>query len=104
MIVNQISVMMDDDGDIPGEFYETKWPHPRLKRNQPTGQDEALAWFLESEREQIQRYIGRKASNRNSFVNVRATGRFRCHKCKKMWTSHFAWILFDMKNKQVKRM
>ena len=39
-----------------------------------------------------------------SYVNVRATGKFRCHNCRKVWTSHFAWILFDMKNKHVRRM
>ena len=38
------------------------------------------------------------------YINVRATGKFRCHLCKKIWISHFAWILFDMKNQQVKRM
>ena len=56
--------MFEDDGDIPEEFYDTKWPHPRLNKNRPTGQDEALVWFLESERETIQKYIGKKARNR----------------------------------------
>ena len=39
------------------------------------------------------------------YINVRVTGRFKCHLCKKkFWTSHFAWILFDMKNRHARRM
>ena len=57
--------MCEEDGDIPGEFYDTKWPHPRLNKNKPTGQDEALVWFMESEKEQIQRHIGRKVTSKN---------------------------------------
>ena len=55
----------DEDGDIPEDFYDTKWPHPRLQKNKPTGQDEALVWFMESEKEVIEQYIGRKLSNKN---------------------------------------
>ena len=54
----------ETDEDIPGEFYHTKWPHPRLNKNRPTGEDEALVWFLESEKEQIQKYVGRRTRNR----------------------------------------
>ena len=57
--------MCEEDRDIPGEFYDTKWPHPRLNKNKPTGQDEALVWFMESEKKLIQRYIGRKVTSRN---------------------------------------
>lgn len=57
--------MCEDDGDIPEEFYDTKWPHPRLNKNRPTGQDEALLWFLENERETIESYVGRKVTARN---------------------------------------
>ena len=55
----------DEDGDIPEDFYDTKWPHPRLQKNKPTGQDEALVWFMESEKEVIEQYIGRKLTNKN---------------------------------------
>ena len=119
---SQVSVREGDE-DIPEEFYKTKWPHPRLLKNRPTGPDEALVWFMESEKEQIEKLVGRRVSNRNKsgyihymtriflinicvrYINVRVTGKFKCHICpKKFWTSHFAWILFDMKNQQVKRM
>merc|ERR1711962_1719153 len=100
----QVYVREEGDEDIPEEFYDTKWPHPRLLRNRPTALDDALVWFMESEKEQIEKYVGMRVSNRNKYINVRATGKFRCHLCRKIWISHFAWILFDMKNQQVKRM
>ena len=38
--------MIEADEDPPAYFHETKWPHPRLVRNKPQGEDEALVWVL----------------------------------------------------------
>ena len=46
----------------PVEFGALAWPHPRLVDNLPQGTDEALVWFMDYYREQLnQRARGRKA-------------------------------------------
>ena len=65
----EVSVSEEDE-DIPKEFYDIKWPHPRLLKNRPTGPDEALVWFMESEKELIDKLVGRTVSNRNRWEYI----------------------------------
>ena len=37
----------DPEEDVPGYFFDTKWPHPRARNNQPREKDEALVWFMD---------------------------------------------------------
>ena len=36
----------EEDAALPDDFFDKKWPHPRLHQNRPTGKDEALVWFI----------------------------------------------------------
>ena len=35
----------EEDAALPPDFFDKKWPHPKLQQNRPTGKDEALVWF-----------------------------------------------------------
>ena len=65
-----------DEEDPPAYFQETKWPHPRLVRNRPQGEDEALVWVLDSWREAVQRHVDMaRIRNRNRSWQM---GNFYC--------------------------
>ena len=36
----------EEDAALPDNFFDKKWPHPKLHQNRPTGKDEALVWFI----------------------------------------------------------
>ena len=68
--------MIEADEDPPAYFQETKWPHPRLVRNRPQGEDEALVWVLDTWRETVQRHVDMaRISNRNRSWQM---GNFYC--------------------------
>merc|ERR1711872_1183230 len=95
----------DYDENEPDYFFDTKWPHPRLRKNRQRGKDEALAWFMEFYREDIEHQVDfRRLPKNKRCVRVKVKAKFRCHKCKKGWKSNMAWISFDMKNQEVSRM
>ena len=39
---------------LPEEFYNMKWPSPKLRDNRPIGSDKALVWFLNFYKDMLQ--------------------------------------------------
>ena len=52
--------------NVPTHFYDTKWPHPKLKRNRPTGKDEALVWFMDYYQDDIAEHM-KKLNKRKRY-------------------------------------
>ena len=50
--------------NVPDHFYDTKWPHPKLRDNRPTGKDEALVWFMEFYQDDIAQHVDVKKLNK----------------------------------------
>ena len=62
----------DDDefeSDIPEHFFTTKWPHPKLRNNQPKGRDEALEWFMDYYRDDIEEHVDLRSLNKKQRLN-----------------------------------
>jgi len=82
----------------PEDFFDKKWPHPKLIENRAVGPDLALVFWMDWFGVDAQR-----TKKRFRFVRVKVTAKYRCHKCNKPWTSRHGWVKFDMKNQQVER-
>ena len=112
------------DSRVPTDFHDEKWPCPKLRNNRPKGKDLALVWFMNEKRDEIAQHIDinripnklRFASNLDDtcaliedldilfrFVRVRVKAIFKCHQCHNKWSSHHAWISFDMKEQTCHR-
>ena len=66
--------MADEQGDgfeadIPEYFFTTKWPHPKLRNNQPTGKDEALEWFMDYHRDDIEEHVDLRRLNKKQRLD-----------------------------------
>ena len=117
----------DYDSIVQAYFHFEKWPCPRLIDDRPQGKDLALVWFwvwfMNKKRAKIARHIDVNKIPKKfrcvtissfilfvmidwsacRFIRVKVKAKFRCHDCKIGWTSHHAWILFDMREQTVHR-
>ena len=64
------SVMGDaEEENVPEYFHDTKWPQPRPRRGQARGKDEALVWFMDYFKEDIEEVDVRRIHKKNRLFS-----------------------------------